>query len=310
MAKYTIILNPVSGRGSAADVEPQIVAFFEKHNVDFKIWRTERMGHAETLAQKAIEDGSEVLVAAGGDGTVNEVLNGIIRTKLAGKGSATLGVIGIGRGNDMAFGLELPHDVEQNCQFIIENNTRTIDVGFVKGGDFPDGRYFANGLGIGFDAVVGFVAAKFKRLSGFMAYAVAAIKTMFIYRNPPQLRIEVNGKEYIKNALMVSIMNGPRLGGGFFMAPEALLDDGYLDICLVDHVKMLSVLNLIGKFTKGTQAEENAVEMIRTKNISVYAQTGSIPCHADGETICEQGQSLTVEILPKTLDIIVRKEAK
>ena len=310
MPKHYIILNPASGKGSAAGYEPDITAFFSDHNLDYRLVRTEYPQHAESLAQQAVRDGYEVVIAAGGDGTANEVLNGIVKAKMAGEGSACLGIIGIGRGNDMAYGFGLPHDMKENCRIISEGHTRTIDIGKVTGGEFSEGRYFGNGLGIGFDAVVGFVAARFKRLTGFAAYAVAAIKTMFIYRKTPRLLIEANETSYEMNALMVSIMNGPRLGGGFFMAPEALIDDGFFDVCLVENVKLFSVLKLIGKFTRGTQAEDTAVQIIRSKKITVTAVSGVIPSHADGETICESGEKLTVELLPGTLDILVGKETE
>ena len=135
-----------------------------------------------------------------------------------------LGVLCSGRGNDFAFGAGIPMDIEQGCQTLKDGHKSLIDVGYVKGGLFPEGRYFGNGVGIGFDAVVGFVAAKQKHLSGFASYIVAALKTVFLYYHAPKVRIEVDDRTYEYSALMVSIMNGRRMGGGFHMAPKSRFD--------------------------------------------------------------------------------------
>ena len=107
-----------------------------------------------------------------------------------------------------------------------------IDIGRVAGGLYPQGRYFGNGVGIGFDAVVGFVAQKKKRLTGFASYIVAALKTIFLYYRAPLVRIEYDGQTLTLPSLMVSVMNGRRMGGGFMMAPQAQPDDGLFDLCI------------------------------------------------------------------------------
>lgn len=307
MPRHLIILNPTSGKGAGGQSEPEIRRLLTELELPFDLVRTERPWHAADLARKAVKDGYDVVVSAGGDGTANEVLNGLMQAKEAGEGSAALGLLGVGRGNDFAFGIGIPHDLMRDSQILKNGKRRTIDVGFVKGGQYPEGRYFCNGVGIGFDAVVGFEAAKFRHLSGFPAYAVAAIKTMFIYHDAPILRLEYSGESMEIPALMVSIMNGRRMGGGFLMAPAGQPDDGLLDLCIVSQVPLMTFPGLIGRFTKGTQADHPAVRMARTKEIRVAAVTRSIPAHADGETLCEAGESLTVEILPGRLEVISKE---
>jgi diacylglycerol kinase (ATP) len=135
-----------------------------------------------------------VVVAVGGDGTANEVLNGLVRARQAGCGSAALGLIPVGRGNDFAYGVGIGGGLEVAFQGLAGGQSRWIDVGLVVGGDYPHGRYFGNGVGIGFDAVVGFEALKLKRLHGFPSYIVAALKTIFLYFNAPTVRSSMTSR--------------------------------------------------------------------------------------------------------------------
>ncbi|HDQ46410.1 MAG TPA: diacylglycerol kinase family lipid kinase [bacterium] len=304
MTRHLIILNPASGKGAGDRSEPEIRKLWTGLGLGFDLVRTERPWHAAEIARKGVKEGYDVLVAAGGDGTANEVLNGLMQAVEAGEGSAALGLLGVGRGNDFAFGVGVPHDVTRDTLILKEGKKRIIDVGRVTGGRHPEGRYFCNGVGIGFDAVVGFEAARFKRLSGFPAYAVAAVRTIFLYNQAPVLRLEFNDESMDIPALMVSVMNGRRMGGGFLMAPEGLPDDGLLDLCIVTQVPFRTFPGLISRFTKGTQPGHRAVRMVRTTRIVVTSVSGSIPAHADGETLCESGESLAIELLPGRLEVI------
>jgi diacylglycerol kinase (ATP) len=143
-----------------------------------------------------------------------------------------------------------------------------------------------------------------KRLHGFLSYIVAALKTIFLYYQAPLVRIEYDGQTMTKYALMVSIMNGRRMGGGFMMAPEGVVDDGLLDICIAEQVSRPRILALIPRFMQGTQATQPAIITGRTRNIIVTAVEGILPAHADGETLCTEGQQLTVELLPNQMDFI------
>lgn len=309
MPRYKIILNPVSGRGSGELAYPEIERRLVDLGLDFELVRTQAPGHAIQLAEQAVKDGFDVVVAAGGDGTANEVLNGLVRSIKAGHGGAALGIITVGRGNDFGFGIGAAHELDAACKALADNCRRVIDVGFVRGGDYPDGRYFGNGVGIGFDAVVGFEALKLKRLSGFPSYIVAALKTIFLYFHAPKLHIQLDGEEITQPSLMVSIMNGRRMGGGFMMAPESKPDDGTFDLCIVAQVTRPGIFKLIPRFMKGTQAGHPAVHFARSKHVTVTALEGVLPTHADGETICVAGQRLELELIPGLLEVIVPGDA-
>lgn len=227
--------------------------------------------------------------------------------KRAGADGVAMGVVAIGRGNDFAFGVNVPPGLEEGCRVLVEDFRTSMDVGLVMGGLYPEGRYFGNGVGIGFDAVVGFEALKMTRLHAFLSYIVAAIKTIFLYYQAPLVRIEFDGQTMDKYTLMVSIMNGRRMGGGFMMAPEAGIDDGLLDLCIAEQVSKARIFALIPRFMAGTQAAQPSIQTGRTRSIVVTALEGSLPAHADGETLCTEGQKLKMEVLPRQIEIICQK---
>lgn len=302
---YRIIVNPTAGNGAGEAAIPAIETRLHSLGLKFDLVRTERRSHAIELTQQAAAQGVDVVVAVGGDGTANEVLNGLMTVRVA-KSSRVpaLGVLSVGRGNDFAFGMGIPRGLETGCQVLAQAHRRAIDVGHVAGGDFPEGRYFGNGVGIGFDAVVGFVAARQKRLRGFFSYIVATLKTTFLYYKAPLVSVEFNDQSQQIHALMISIMNGRRMGGGFLMAPQGVTNDGELDVCLVRQVPRLRIFSLVPHFMKGTQATKEPVSTGRTRKITVTAIEGTLLAHADGETLCTAGQRLEMTLLSRQIDII------
>jgi diacylglycerol kinase (ATP) len=309
MTKHKIIVNPISGRGAGERAAPLAEQMLRGHGLDFDIVRTERPWHAAELAQQACADKYDVVVAAGGDGTANEVLNGLMLARQAGaNNSVAMGVLCVGRGNDFAFGAGVPGDLEAGCRAVAQGHRRTIDVGRVVGGLYPQGRHFGNGVGIGFDAVVGFEALKMKRLTGFPSYIVAALKTIFLYYRAPRVRIEYDGQTMTISSLMVSVMNGRRMGGGFMMGPEAQPDDGLFDVCIAKEVSRARIFALIPRFMNGTQATHPAITTARAQRVVVTALEGSLPAHADGETLCVEGRELAMELLPRQIEIICQAQ--
>lgn len=304
MSRNMLIVNPTSGRGAGGELIPRITAKLVRMGLDFDLSITEAPRHAIELARAAALDGYDVVISVGGDGTANEVLNGLMQAKQAGAGNAKMGVVAIGRGNDFAFGVEIPQELDRACNVLLEGYGHWIDIGLVKGGDFPEGRYFGNGVGIGFDAVVGFEALKMKRLHGFPSYLVAALKTIYLYYQAPRVLIEYDEGAIEQSSLMVSIMNGRRMGGGFMMAPEAETADGFFDVCIAEEVSKAGIFGLIPRFMAGSQATHPSISTLRVRRIKVSALEGSLPAHADGETLCEAGEQLELEILPQQLFIL------
>jgi YegS/Rv2252/BmrU family lipid kinase len=304
MTKHLIIANPTAGKGTAEQAIFQVERMLNEHGLDFDIVHTDQPWHAAELARDAAAAGYDVAVAMGGDGTANEVLNGLMMAKQAGETPCAMGILCAGRGNDFAYGMGVPTDLETGCKALALGKRHTVDVGHVIGGLYPQGRYFGNGIGVGFDAVVGFEAAKFAHLGGFLGYLVAVLKTVFLYHKAPMATIEYDEETIEQSSLMISIMNGRRMGGGFMMAPEGRPDDGLFDLCIARQVSRPRIFTLIPHFIKGTQATQEPIKSGRTKRIVVTAIDGALPAHADGETLCVEGQRLEIELVPGQIEII------
>lgn len=304
MTKIKIILNPVSGMGNGAKQLPVIRDIFDKSGLEYDLTITEKVWDAALVAEKAAVEGYSGVVAAGGDGTNNEVINGLMAARKAVGKLPAFGVLPIGRGNDFAYGAGIPSSLMQASELIISQNTSTLDVGLITGGDYPEGRYFGNGIGIGFDTMVGLEASKLKFIHGPATYAWGAIVTLFKYPRAPELKVTYNGSTQTVHSSQVSILNGSRMGGTFFMAPEGKVDDGVFDLCMpVKHISRLKMVKLMLQYTKGTQADNPVVTMAKSVEYHVEAVTGSLVCHADGETICTDGKELRIECIPGALRI-------
>lgn len=305
MTRYKIIFNPIAGKGLAIKNRGTIEALLKTYKLDYDLVETEYPEHATLLASAAAEEGYDYVIVAGGDGTVNEAINGLMQAREKLDRVPALGVIPVGRGNDFSFGAYIPQQIDEACALLASAPRKWIDIGKINGGNQENGLYFGNGVGVGFDAVVGFVAARSK-LTGMVSYLVAAIKTIFIYYKSPTVKISLDKETITIPALMVSVMNGRRMGGGFMMAPDARPDDGLFNLCVVREVPQLAMFGLIGKIMKGTQGSDAAVRMVQSSKVIVTAEKGVLPVHADGVTVCEKGQEISIEIIPKGLEIITR----
>jgi YegS/Rv2252/BmrU family lipid kinase len=304
LPRYRLIVNPVAGRGTGERAVPEVQGYLDQLDLDYDIVRTEAPWHGAELARQAVVDGCEIVVSMGGDGVANEVLNGLVGANRAGLGSCAMGVLCAGRGNDFAYGVGIPQPLADGCQVLAEGHRRTIDIGSVEGGNKPGARFFGNGVGVGFDAVVGFEAVKMKRLSGFPSYIVAVIKTVFLYYHAPLVEVSCDGESSSGRLLLVSVMNGQRMGGGFYMAPDGQPDDGLFDLCVGTEVSRAGIFRLIPHFLRGTQDTQDPISTRRARKVVVTAIDGTLPAHADGETLCEGGQRLAMELLPSQLEMV------
>lgn len=305
MKRYIVILNPTAGKGNAEKRIPEIETFFFQYKLKCEIILTERPGHAIGLAEAYALADDTLIIAAGGDGTINEIINGLMRAskKIKDKIPA-FGVLAIGRGNDFAHSANIPVGLGEDLLRIKNGKPMPIDVGEVIGGDYPDGRYFGNGLGIGFDTLVGLEAAKMNHVHGSAAYALGAIKTLIKYPAAPDLDIKYGNKTISISPALVSVMNGRRLGGSFFMGPKAEMDDGLFDICMTKQGKRGALLSAMMAYTKGQQGERDDTITGRAEVVYVEALSGTMAVHADGETICEAGKSLEIINHKHALNII------
>lgn len=299
-----LIYNPVANQGGAQKSFQKVQDLFKVYDFNYDLILTEYPGHALDIAKQEAESGRELIIAAGGDGTMNEVINGLMRADLKDNKRPKMGVLPVGRGNDFSFGMDLPPEIEKNIRAITEGKTRKIDIGIVTGGDYPEGRYFGNGIGLGFDAVVGFEAAKIRWAKGATSYFVGLIKTISLYHTAPTYEIVLDDETITQPSLLVSIMNGKRMGGAFHMAPDGDPGDGLFNLCIAAQVPQAKILPLATRFISGSQANHSAIRMPQSSKVRVKAIDGGIPAHADGETICTAGKELLIELIPQAIEVI------
>jgi diacylglycerol kinase (ATP) len=304
---YKIILNPVAGNNNGTHSIPKIKQLCSQHQLSYDLVLTERIGHGIELTHQAVKDGYKVIVAVGGDGTANEVINGLMQCRQEGLSVPPLGVLSVGRGNDFAGSMDIPTDLEGGVQALLDDFRRIIDIGKVTGGMVPQGRYFGNCVGVGFDAITTIEVHKLPRWGGFMGFLVAVLKTVFLYNKPPLATIVYDDQTLTQRSLLISIMNGRRLGGSFLMAPDSLPDDGLFDLCIGEQMSPFEVIKMIPHFTRGDQATQPKVKTGRAAHTTITGLDGPLPTQTDGEIICVDGNHLEVEVLPGMLEIISKK---
>ena len=303
---YKIIVNPVAGNGSGARAIPHIEQLFKQRAASYDLVRTEHPGHGVDLARQAVKEGHSVIVAVGGDGTVNEAINGLMQSRQEGLPTPPLGVLCVGRGNDFSGSMGIPTDIEGGFQALMDGQRRTIDLGRVVAELAPEGRYFGSCVGVGFDAITTIEVHKLPRWGGFLGFMVAVLKTVFLYNKAPTATTVYDANTLTQRSLLISIMNGRRLGGGFQMAPDSLPDDGLFDLCIAEQMSSIQVIKMIPHFTKGDQATQPKIKTGRAAHITIIAHDGPLPAQTDGEIISVDGRRLEIEVLPRQLEIIYR----
>ncbi len=293
-----VILNPYSNRWKAEKRWPQAESALVEAGVDFSLAVSEHRLHGVELAEKAVQDGFSPIIAAGGDGTVGDIVNGMARAKKSGH----LGVIGImplGTANDLVCNLAMPLDLTEAAQVIAGSKTRILDL--CLAGE----QFFINNSALGLEPYISSIQHKMTFLKGIPRYLVAAIKG--IVQNPTwQAQIEWDGGSYEGSLSLISVGNAPRTGGLFYMAPHADPADGKLTAVFVEKKSALALLALLPKAMtpEGKFVQADGVQEIDATRISVRLQPPS-PAHSDGDLFPAEVESLEYKILPGMIDILV-----
>ncbi|MGI6367508.1 MAG: diacylglycerol/lipid kinase family protein [Anaerolineae bacterium] len=301
MPRTKIILNPNAGRGYGRSVRPEIERNLTQLGVSFELVETTHVGHGISLASEAVRDGFEIIVAVGGDGTTNEVVNGLMLASPE-RPAGTLACIPAGSGNDFAVMNGMATNLDIACRAIAAGNTQVIDVGRVSLDGQPP-RYFDNAVGTGFDALVVMETRKMNRLRGMAMYIPAVLKTIFLTMRTPTVQVTIDGNTEQVRPLMVVALNGPREGSTFHLTPDALYDDGLLDVLVADEVSKLEMLTLLPRFMNGTHLSHRAVRTLRAQRITLRSED-PLFVHVDGEILNEHSHEVEVEILPHALRMI------
>lgn len=295
--RFFVILNPAAGRGAAAKFRPLVDRELTRAGAAHTVVETARRGHAAELARQAVAEGWPAVVAVGGDGTVHETVNGLMDAAGGGP-SVPLGIVGVGSGNDFARLAGVPADPATAVARIASAEARAVDVGRVNG------QWFSNGVGIGLDARVAIEVDRRRRFRGMAMYLDALAKVLRAYR-PPRMRVEIDGELVAERRMtLVTVGNGGRHGGGFWICPSAKIDDGVLDVCLCDELGTFGILRFLPRVMRGTHVGASCVRMAQARTVRVTSEDG-LPVHADGEIVAESARELEIEIHPGRLRVLV-----
>ena len=234
-------------------------------------------GDAERLAGDAAAGGHDRVIAIGGDGTVQEVVNGLID----GGASSSLGIVPLGSGNDLARSLGLPSDDAEAWRVAVGRHTRTLDVARARNGDGME-RWFASAGGIGFDAQVAAAMVSLGRWQfGRVGYLVTTLAELRRFSNR-RIELRIDGRTSTHDVLLVAIANGAFYGGGMRIAPSARPDDGLLDVCVVGDISRLTAIRQLPNLYRGTHVDHPQVSMHVGRSIDVDGERGTW-IHLDGE---------------------------
>jgi len=301
MSNVLVVLNPTAGRGSGARLLPRVTTYLEEHGLDYQLEVTTGPGHAVHLAWEAADQGRAAVVAVGGDGTTNEVLNGLMQAGGGADGTA-LGVLPIGTGNDFAFGAGLPLDLQEACRVAAQGGSRILDAGCFRA-DNEEPRFFGNGTGVGFDAMANIESRKIKRLRGDLLYLVAVIRTLAFYYHAPQTTIQVDGQEIVQPCLLISVMNGRRMGGAFYLTPDSRMDDGLLDLCVAAKVGRPKMVAFVPRFMRGTHITDHDVTIAQGRKVTIVSDS-PWAAQVDGEIYGVGARRYEVELFPQRLRLL------
>ena len=292
-----VIINPTAGRGKAGKQVPEIRRLLGEKAAGW-VWQyTQKRGDAEGMAHQAAQAGTPLVVAVGGDGTLHEIVNGVLGT------DTSVGLIPYGTGNDFARALGLFGNLESACRVLTEGNVKHIDVGVIEGKGTEGPRHFLVLSGTGFDArTAQTVNSGIRALSGPLAYVWGAILTLKDFQ-PFALTLTLDDEPPRKTqAMFVSFANVETTGGGMKIAPGAVVDDGFLDICLVEKVSKLTLLYQLSQVFSGKHVLHPAVFLLRAKSLTVEADPPQ-PLLIDGE-VCGMTPA-AVRLLPGVLPFLV-----
>ncbi|MBN2490498.1 MAG: diacylglycerol kinase family lipid kinase [Planctomycetes bacterium] len=301
--RIKVIHNPAADRGRSAGRLPEIRACLDPYGT-VDLAQTARGGDATRLAAQALGQGYDVIAACGGDGTVNEVVNGMISRPGPVErkaGGSALGIIPVGSGNDFAWGLGVNRNLRESCARLFTEHARCIDVACLRD-HRGQTQYFCNGVGLGFDAVVAREAGRIRCLGGFWKYLAGVLRAVASCR-PASATVRYDGETIAGRILMVNVFNGRRSGGGFRVTPGAVMDDGYLDVCIVPEMNRLSMLGLIPKVLRGSHGTDRRIRMVRGRHIVVEIP-GGLAMQIDGEIRSEPVRHVEVRVLQDQLRVI------
>ena len=289
---YFLVVNLIAGLGLCKRLFPGVRKELDRRGISYDLHYTNEPQEAIDVARMGVDAGFTHIVAMGGDGTINEVANGL------GDSAATLGVIPAGKGNDFARMMGIPIDPPGAIDALERGVVRNVDLGVVNGE-----RRFVNGIGIGIDAQVARDVLQSKRLSGSPAYVRAAIRQVFRFKAFSAL-LETDEWSEQSRWLSVGVSNGKFCGGGFKLAPKAEVNDGRLDLAAIGDFPRVERLMRLVQARKGKHLGLRQVRYVQSEKILISSDE-KLVAHMDGEPYRLPKERLEVQVLPDALSVLV-----
>ncbi|MDM1073947.1 diacylglycerol kinase family lipid kinase [Empedobacter brevis] len=290
--KIIFIINPIAGKGKGRLIETEIRNYFRLKSVHFETFLTEKRGHATVLTNQAIAQNPKIIVACGGDGTINEVAQALVGSTIA------LGIIPIGSGNGLAANLHIPKTIEKAFETILNANMNKIDAGKINE------KYFFSNIGFGIDADVinHYAHTKTRNLLGYIA---ASTKAIFKY-HPKKFSIELDHQHFLEdNYYFLFCSNSNEAGYGISFSPKAKLNDGKLDFLAVKKLNFIKQIQF-SAYVLGKRIEKmNEAKVLQVDSIKFRTQQSGTIAQIDGETVIFNENSIHVCIVPNALNVIV-----
>ena len=298
--KIKIILNPMADMGNAWRVARDLRSITEEHGgIDWS--GTVYPGHAIDLTKGT--EGYDVVIAMGGDGTVHEVMNGLMQ--IPAEKRPILGVVPVGSGNDFAHGLNTSKKPTEALVSTLDGNVAAVDL-ILMTDQHGRQEYIDNTLGIGFGAMVTIRSHRIPLIRGFLMYLTSVIQTIALDHNPIHMQIETDQETWEQKVIYLVLCNGPREGGGFLIAPEAKIDDGIIHYAMITDVSRAMMFRIVPEVMKGTHGRFKQVRMGTCKKFSLTANR-PLYIHTDGEIYSGPGTDLrkvSFELLPGALKVV------
>lgn len=292
--KARLVINPISGTASKDGLDRYVIEQLSPLGWDIETTYTRGRGDATRLAREAADAGYEAVIAAGGDGTVNETAAALCGTATA------LGIIPCGSGNGLARHLGIPVDIREGLKTILGNRAHPIDFATVNG------RKFFCTFGVGFDAAVSEAFAR-KKTRGKLTYLQSTFQTYASYE-PEHYTITAGGRTITEKAFLVAVCNASQYGNNAYIAPSAVIDDGLLDVTIIHAGNPLSTA-LVGFDMLTGMIERNVlIHTFRTPSLTISRTHGG-PVHLDGEPM-QLGASLDIRCHPSSLHVIAPKKTE
>jgi len=298
-----LIFNPMADRGRSGQRASDLRAMV--NDLGGADWTgTEYPAHATEVAARAAAAGYQTVVALGGDGTVHEVINGLMRLPVEQR--PRLGIVPIGSGNDFAFAVGIAPNPQEAVRRALTGVERWVDVAVIRDGSGRS-EYFNNTAGLGFDAAINIRTRKLKFFTGFAMYLTATLQSIAGNFTAPHLKVTYDGGMLDQPILMLTVGNGPREGGGFITTPASKLDDGLLDFVYITQVSQFRMLQLLPKVMNATHIHEPDVKLAQTTKLLIESDR-ALPIHIDGELFAPYEadvRHVEIEIIPHAIRVVV-----